>query len=390
LRQALVVLELTLTLVLLSGAGYFMHGFHKLMQRDFGWRMDHLLSGRFALPGNRYGNLAKCSSFYDRLNRELAAVPGVERSVTCDILPLGGFYNSRKVVAEGASPASGQEPVAGVNTTTPGYFDTLGMKMLRGRDFTASDRSGAPAVVIIDEALAQQFWPNENPLGKRIGGADPAHRDWMEVVGVVNDVSFPFDADSKPHLQIYRPMAQTGGSYFSVVLRTSVAPASLIDALHQAVSQVDPDLAVYQVSSVDQSLEQMSDWNNILTDGILVMAVSGLLLSTLGLYGVIAHLVAERTTEIGIRAALGAQLRDIVLLILGQGVRLTAIGMLLGIAGACALARLLSGFIPGVLGQDPLVVAGSSALLACVALLASWIPARRAARVDPAETLRAE
>ncbi|HXP60297.1 MAG TPA: FtsX-like permease family protein, partial [Dongiaceae bacterium] len=214
--------------------------------------------------------------------------------------------------------------------------------------------------------------------------------DWLEVVGVVNDVSFPFDNDTGPHLQIYRPMAQTGGNYFSVVLRTSVAPESLTAALHQAVSRVDPDLAVYQVSSVDQSLESMNDWNSILTNGVLAMAISGLLLSTLGLYGVIAQLVAERTAEIGIRAALGARLRDIVLLILGQGVRLAAIGLFLGIAGACVLARLLSAFVPGVSGQDPLVVAGSSALLACVALLASWIPARRAAKVDPAETLRAE
>ena len=390
LRHALVVIELSLTLVLLSGSGYFMRGFSKAMQRDYGWRTDHLLSGRFALPGNKYGGVEKCSAFYSRLNEELASVPGVERSVTCDILPLGGFYNSRPVVEEGTTVASGQAPVADSNTTTPGYFDVLGVKILQGRDFTALDRSGSPAVIVINQTLAQKFWPNGNPLGKRIGGADPAKRDWMEVVGVVNDVSFPFDSNTAAHLQIYRPMAQTGGNYFSVVLRTSVAPDSVADALHRAVARVDPDLAVYQVASIDHSLESIRRWNNLLANGILAMAISGLLVSTLGLYGVISQLVVERTAEIGIRVALGAQLRDIALLILGQGVRLAATGLVLGIAGAFALARLLASFMPGILGQDPLVVAASSALLVSVALLACWIPARRAARVDPAETLRAE
>ncbi|MFI5337042.1 MAG: ADOP family duplicated permease [Opitutales bacterium] len=391
LRQALVVAELSLTLVLLAGAGYFIHGVHRVMQRETGWRTDHLLSGRFALPASRYGDLEKCRSFYDRLNVELAAAPGVERSVTCDVLPLGGFYNSRGVVAEGATPVgAGQESLTFVNTATPGYFATLGMKILQGRDFTAADRPGAPAVVIIDDALARQFWPNENPLGKRIGSTDPAKRDWLEVVGVVNEVSFKFNPEPTSHLQVYRPMAQTGGNYFAVVARTSVAPESLVEALRQAVRRVDPDQAVYNISSVDQMLEGFSNSGRVLTNGLLVMAVSGLLLSTLGLYGVIAHLVLERTREIGIRVALGARVSEVVWLVLGQGVRLAALGVVLGMAGAWALARLFGSFMPGMLGQDPLVVAACSVLLFGVALLACWLPAQRAAKVDPITALRAE
>lgn len=391
LRQMLIVTELSLSLVLLAGAGYFVHGLYKLARRELGWRMDHLLTARLALPANRYGDVEKCRAFYERLNEELAAVPGVERSVVCDILPVFGFYNSRGVIAEGATaPAAGQEALADINTVTPGYFAALGMKILQGRDFTATDRPGAPAVVIVNQTLARQLWPHESPLGQRIGGPDPTHRDWLEVVGVVNEVGFNFIPLPRTHLQIYRPIAQTGGNYFSVVARTSVAPESLVGALRRAVSRVDPDQAVSRVVSAEQVLALGGSEFGILISGLLTMAVSGLLLSALGLYGVIAQLVVERTTEIGIRIALGARLRSVVWLVLRQGLRLAVVGMLLGLAGAWALARLLGSFMPGIVGQDPLVVAGCSLLLFGVTLLACWLPARRAARVDPMVALRAE
>ena len=391
LRQTLIVLEVALTLVLLSAAGYFLHGFHRLLQRETGWRTDHLLSGRLALTASQYGDPEKCRTFYDRLNAEVAALPGCEHSVTCDVLPLGGFFNSRAVVAEGAAPApAGQEPLAYINTVTPGYFEVLGMQILQGRDFTASDRPGAPAVVIIDQPLAQHFWPGESPLGKRIGGADPSHRDWLEVVGVVNEVAFKFNPNPGTHWQIYRPMAQTGGNYFAIVARTSVAPETLAEPLRHAVFRVDPDQAISDISSVDQMLASINSSGSILTNGLLVMAISGLLLSALGLYGVIANLVVERAKEIGIRVALGAQLHEVVGLVLGQGMRLAMAGMVIGVAGAWALARLLRNFMPGMLGQDPLVVAGCSVLLVSVTLAACWLPARRAARVNPIIALRTE
>jgi predicted lysophospholipase L1 biosynthesis ABC-type transport system permease subunit len=261
---------------------------------------------------------------------------------------------------------------------------------MEGRNFNEADRIGAPAVVIVDRTLAQQFWPSESALGKRIGGSDPLKRDWMEVVGVVDEVSFRLDPAPWTHLQIYRPIAQTGGNYFYVFAHTSVAPESLADALRRAVSRSDPDQAVYRVASGEQIVAHNGDGNALLTNSLLFMAVSGLLLSSLGLYGVIANLVAERTAEIGIRIALGAKLRSVVWLVLSQGARLAAIGVILGLSGAWALARVLGSLIPGQVSQYPLVVAECSLLLFSVALLACWLPARRAARVDPIQSLRAE
>jgi|CZKI01.1.fsa_nt_gi putative ABC transport system permease protein len=391
LRQTLIVLELSLTLVLLAGAGYMILGIRLVTQRTFEWRMDHLITARVALPYNRYGDVGKCAAFYDHVNEELAAVPGVEQSVVCDSLPILGFYNTQPVVAERTNlPTAGEPPNAYVNPVTPGYFEALGMKMLKGRNFYAADRIGAPAVVIVDRTLAQQFWPNENALGKRIGGSDPLKRDWMEVVGVVDEVSFRLDPTPWTHLQIYRPIAQTGGNYFYVFAHTSVAPESLADALRRAVRRADPDQAVYRVASSEQIVAHNGDGNALLTNSLLFMAVSGLLLSSLGLYGVIANLVAERTAEIGIRIALGAKLRGVVWLVLSQGARLAAIGVLLGLSGAWALARVLGSLTPGHVSQYPQVVAECSLLLFTVALLACWLPARRAARVDPIQALRAE
>ncbi len=391
LRQMLIVLELSLTLVLLAGAGYMILGIRTVTQRKLEWRLDHLITARIALPYSRYGDVKKCAAFYENVNRELAAIPGVERSVACDSLPILGFYNTQPVVAERASlPTAGEPPQAYINTMTPGYFEALGMKILEGRNFNAADRIGAPAVVIVDRTLAQQFWPNESALGKRIGGPDPLKRDWMEVVGVVDEVSFRLDPNPWTHLQIYRPIAQTGGNYFYVFSQTSVAPESLADALRRAVSRVDPDQAVYRVASGEQIVAHNGEGDTLLTNSLTFMAVSGLLLSSLGLYGVIANLVVERTSEIGIRIALGANLRSVIWLVLSQGARLAAFGVLLGLSGAWALARVLGSLIPGSVGQYPLVVAECSLLLFSIALLASWIPARRAARVDPIQSLRAE
>lgn len=391
LRQMLIVLEVALTLVLLAGAGYMLLSIRAVTQRKLEWRLDHLITARVALPYKRYADAGKCAAFYDSVNRELDSVPGVETAVACDSLPILGFYNEQPVVAERKISGTAVEPPeAYINTITPGYFEALGMKVLEGRNFSASDRIGAPAVAIVDRTLAQQFWPNESALGKRIGGSDPLKRDWMEVVGVVDEVSFRLDAAPSTHLQIYRPIAQTGGNYFYVFAKTSVAPESLADALRAAVSRVDPGQAVYRVASGEQIVAHDGDGNALLTKSLTFMAVSGLLLSSLGLYGVVANLVAERTSEIGIRIALGARLRSVIWLVLSQGARLAAFGVLLGLGGAWALARVLNSLIPGAVGQYPLVVAECSLMLFAVALLACWIPARRAARVDPIHSLRVE
>jgi len=391
LRKVLIVTEVTLTLILLSSAGEFITGFRAMLRRETGWRTDHLLSARFALPDGRYRGVEQCSQFYARLNAEVAALPGVESSATCDILPLGGFYNTRTVVPEGSSaPAEGQGPVADVNTITPGYFAALGMKLLSGRNFTDKDDRGSPAVVIVSDSLAQHLWPGASPLGRRIGGPDPAHRDWMEVVGVVPEIQFKFNPNPATHWQIYRPMAQTGGNYFAIVVRTSVPPDTLAEPLRQAVRRVDPDQAVYSVASVDQELENFTRGSSVMTNGLTVMALAGLLLSTLGLYGVVASLVSERTNEIGVRMAMGARSGEVVWLILRQGARLALLGIALGSAGAWGAGRLIASMLAGVESQGAVVVTLCALLLGAVTLLACWLPARRAAKVDPMTALRAE
>lgn len=390
LREGLVMAELSLTLVLMSAAGYFLHGIYELTHRDLGWREDHLLTARFALPAARYGDVDKCAQFYSRLNTELAAVPGVRASVTCDIIPLWGFFNQRAVVPEGAAnDAKGKESMSYVNTTTPGYFDALGMKLLQGRDFTAADRSGSPAVVIVNQTLAQQLWPNENPIGKRLGSSDPAKRDWMEIVGVVNDVGFLMNPNPPTKFQIYRPMAQTGGNYFAVVAHTSVPAHTLADELRRAVERVDPDLAAYQVASIEQLVETSGSGTALIVNGIIFMAVASLLLSAIGIYGLVSNLVVERTREIGIRIALGARLRTVVWMVLRHGLRLAAIGIVGGSLGAVALAAILGTIMPGI-RQDPPIVGGGAVMLFGIMLVACWLPARRAARVDPMVALRAE
>jgi len=243
---------------------------------------------------------------------------------------------------------------------------------------------------VVSDSLAQHLWPGQDPIGKRLGSADPAHRDWLEVVGVVEEIHFKFNPNPGTHWQIYRPMAQTGGNYFAVVVRTSVPPETVGKALQEAVRRVDPDQAIYGVISVDQMLESFSRGSSLMTNGLLVMAISGLLLSTLGLYAVVGSLVSERTNEIGVRMALGAATVDVVGMILRQGARLALLGIALGVAGAWGLGRVLASAMPGIEGASLAVVPACAAFLAVVTLLACWLPARRAARVDPTTALRAE
>jgi predicted permease len=319
-------------------------------------------------------------------------VPGVISSALCDTLPTYGFFNAYAVSAVGAVPAAdGAQQSAYFNPVTLDYFATLGMKIRQGRNFNNADRDNSQPVVIINRALAERFWPNENPIGKHITTPlSPDSRWQVEVVGVVNDVSFSANPYPRTRLQMYFPISQKGGNYLYLAVRTSVAPESLSDAARRAVSRIDPDLALTRVASVDQISVQNGASVALLTSGLMFIAAAGLVLSALGLYGVIANLVTERTSEIGIRIALGAQPRDVVGLVLGQGIRLAAFGLSIGLIGAWILARILGSYMPGVLGQDPMVVISCSLLLLGVTLLACWLPVLRATKVDPIVALRCE
>jgi predicted permease len=276
---------------------------------------------------------------------------------------------------------------------TPRYFETMGLRLRQGRLFTSADTTNRPNVVIINEAMARRFWPDESPLGKRIGGADRANPDpeWQEIVGVVNDIRFPGNLSRPDTLwQIYRPLAQEPRPAVVVELRTVGAPENLAGALRHAVAEIDPDLPVNELEATRKMVDRMLEHFTLAGAFLAAFAVLGLVLAALGIYGVISYFVAQRTSEIGIRVALGAQMRDVLWMVLNKGLLLSFLGVLLGLGGAFAVARLLSAAAPELNAQDPLAFVGVIGALIVVTFFACWLPARRACKIDPMEALRCE
>jgi predicted permease len=390
-RSALIVAQFSLALVLLAGAGSFLQGVSKSLSRELGWKPDHLLQCVLNPPQARYASEPQVYSFYKRLEERLATLPGVENVAVGWTIPVFQFLTTQRFIVEGhAPPAAGREPSAYVTGVSPSYMDTLGVKMLAGRAFTEADRPGATRVAIIDESMAAALFPNENPLGRRIGGMNPSDRGWMQVVGVIPDLQYPVGIGvPATRFQVFQPLAQNTWNYETVVVRSS-DPEKLADPVRRVIADLDPDIPVQTLGTVQQLISTYSGLGMV--SGILIsFAVLGLFLASLGIYGVIARLVVQRTPEIGVRLALGAQPRDAVWLVLGSGIRLVLAGTCFGILGSYGLGALLRAIFPDMLGGSSLsVLAGVSSLLVAVALLACWLPARRAARVDPLVALRSE
>jgi predicted permease len=380
-----------LAVVLLAGTGLFVRGLQRFTHRDPGWKVDGLLTARLNLPPSKYSSNAHRQAFFKQLNERLQSLPGVERAALSWSIPIWAFATSGTFSVEDHNVPVGQEPNRFLEAVTPEYFDTLGIRLRQGRAFTSADATNAPAVAIINEAMARRYWPNENPIGKRIGGTDAANPNWQEIVGVVNDVK-PSGNLATPHtrLQVYRPLAQAPRSFATIVLRTAGSPNSLANALRQAVREMDPDLPVFEIGTAREQTERMLANFSLVGWMLGGSAFLGLLLAALGLYGVLAHIVAQRTNEMGIRFALGAQVRDVFWLILGSGLRVSAAGLLIGLAGAFALERLLISIAPELPVHDPAALGWVAVTLLATALVACWLPARRAAKVDPMEALRYE
>lgn len=379
-QQTLVVVEVALALVLLAGAGLVINGVHGFTAMDPGWRVAGLTIGRLNLPDSKYPNAAAQQTFITRLQDRLAAIPGYEKAAIAWNVPVTGFNSAGNVDIEGleASPRN-RQALRFFNGVTPDYFEILGMRLITGRYFTAADTADRPAVVIINEALARAYWPNESPLGHRIGSE--------EIVGVVNDVRFPADpSEPVTRFQTYRPFAQDPKNYLAIVLLGNVS----VDALRKAVAEVDSDLPLNKPGLV--STEIATALGNIAVGGWIFATFAGLGLSlaALGIYGVIAGFVVRRTHEIGVRMALGAQVREVLALVVGKGLRLASLGAVLGLAGAFGLGRVLISVAPELKSNHPLTILFVASILIGVALVASWLPARRAARVDPMVALRTE
>jgi predicted permease len=396
-RQALIVCELALALILLTGASYFVRGMQRVSHADMGWKPEGITTASLVLPYNgAYSSDAQCRAFYDKLQAKLEGLPGVQGAAIATYIPITGFWRNESIAAEGRPPvAHGTEPLAYFDSVSPGYFSTLGIHVERGRGFTDADRPATMRVAVVNEAMAKVMWPGQDPVGKRFQDVDPQRSAWLEVVGVINDVHPTLDLVQAPttRFQVYIPLAQVQSGFahwLNVAIRSTAPGTTLTQALRAAMLQIDPDQPISAVVSAPEGIEQLMRGFTLTGELLSAFSFIGLVLSAVGIYGVIANLVAQRTAEIGIRMALGAQSGDVLWMILAQGLRLSAIGAAIGLACSWGLVRVLDSILPAIPGGDPAAVALMACVLAAVALVACWLPAQRAARVDPMIALRSD
>jgi putative ABC transport system permease protein len=407
LRSLLVVAEIALSLVLLVGAGLMMRSFLHLQQVNSGFNPEGVLTMSIGLPGAKYRTPEQRIAFFQQLLERVRTTPGVQSAGTNSGLPLAGSNWGRSLTVEGFPVLSvGEAPAINHCVISPGYFKTMGIPILRGRDFDEHDVAPPKApqaavrgdtmpaatkgVTIIDERLAREYWPDQDPIGKRIRFGPPEDNEpWHEIVGVVGEVKHQ-RLDASTRKSVYLPHAQMpiGGSRLAI--KTEGRPESLIGAVRNQVRELDPDLPVTRIMTMSEVVAR-SVWQQRLYTALFgVFAAVALILATVGIYGVMSYAVTQRTREIGLRMALGAQRTDVLKLVVGHGVVVTAIGITLGLASAIALTRLMSSLLFSVSATDPLTFSVVSVVLAGVALGACLVPARRAAQVDPMVALRYE
>jgi predicted permease len=390
-RHTLIVGQFALALILLAGAGLVIGNFRHMLEREIGWNQHSLIQGVVSLPQTKYATPAQTYAFYTHLLERLRGLPGAENATIGWTLPVYTMLTTRGFVVEGRPPPeSGHEPLAYVNGVMPSYFATLQIRLLAGRNFTDADNATAKPVVIINESMAKALFPQQNPVGKRIGSTDPANRGWAEIVGVMPDLRNALSVlvPASPFM-VFRPLAQETWNYVSFAVRAPAAE-TLATPIRQLVAELDRDLPVQQLNTVDETVKLASAGFQMVNTILVIFASLGLFLAALGLYGTIARVVAQRMPELGIRVALGAQPGDVVWLVLRTGVILTGIGAAIGVAGSFALAHVLASLTPEPGPVQPGPIAIVAAVLVAVALVAAWIPARRATRVDPLVALRAE
>ena len=391
LQHGLIITQFATAVILLASAAGFVRGADRLVTSNPGWDQHQIVQAVLNLPPTRYASPAQTYGFYEQLAERVAALPGAEGATVGWTLPVFVFLTTRTLVVEGqAPPTPGHEPVAYINAVMPSWLPTLGMKVSSGRNFTANDRLGSVPVVIINASMARALFPNADPIGHRLGSTDPKNPAWAEIVGVVPDIGFAVGAVPKTTpFQVLRPLAQETWNYVTVAVRTRT-PDALTEPLRQAIAALDPNLVPQQLGSMKEVTKLVTASADMMTTILVCFALLGLFLAALGLYGVIARVVVQRTPEIGVRVALGAQSNDVVWLVLRTGLRLTLLGTGIGLFGAVLIGWGLSQVLPNSSTLETLLNAAVAAILIPVGLLACWLPARRAARVDPMVALRAE
>jgi len=390
LNDAFVVSQFALSLMLLIGAGLLLRSLRNLLEVDPGFRPENVLVARISLPSPAYRE-PQIAAFQTRIVPRLAGLPGVRAVALTTTAPFSHGNNQQEFVVRGHEPAPSQPiPVASARLVTPGYFAAVGTRLLRGREFDDRDREGSPLVGIVDESLARRYWADGNAVGAQIRlGNLSSTNPWVTVVGVVASVRHGNLAKEPDHY-LYAPLAQLPAGQMDIVVRTSVDPVGLAPAIRHEVVALDPALPVYDVHTLEQAVSRSLGTYQITNRLLASFALAALLLAAIGIYGVTALNVSQRVNEFGIRLALGARPGDVRALVLGRGMRLVLAGVAIGIAGAAALARLLGSILFGVKPLDPLTFGALAAALAAVALVACYLPARRATATDPLVALRYE
>ncbi|MCI0491299.1 MAG: ABC transporter permease [Blastocatellia bacterium] len=392
----LVVAEMALSMVLLVGAGLLINSFLRLQNVDPGFKPENALTMMLSLPQAKYGEPHSQAAFFQQTLQRISTLEGVAEVGAVTDLPFSGSRSRSSFIIEGRSPENESvQWAADVRMVSPGYFSAMGIRLLRGRDLTDRDAKESPGAAVINQTMAERFWPGEDAIGKRIAMGSPEEIAlygkpfWREVVGIVGDIKHQrLDLANEP--EMYFSYLQMPAPSMVLVVRGTDDSGKLIGAIRSAVQSVDPDQPVSRVMMMDERLAQSISNERLNTWLLAALAALALALAAVGIYGVMSYAVTRSTREIGIRMALGARASDVLRLIVGQGLKLTLLGVTIGAAGAWALTRFMSSLLYEVTATDPLTFAGVSALLVIVALTACYLPARRATRVDPMVALRYE
>jgi predicted permease len=389
-RKALVVAEIGLALVLLAGAGLLVRSMARVLSVELGFNPDQLLTMRISLPEDAYTGPRR-QAVYDACLARLGALPGVRSAALTNSLPIDGAkWLSVFIAADKPVPPRPELPSAAMIPVSANYLEVMGIRLIRGRGFTSTDTGISSHVTIVNESLARRIWPGEDPIGKRLKQGFPEDQSpWREVIGVVADVKLR-GAERDVFMQAYLPFAEFTPSSMYLVMRTTGDPLQAVAAVERTIHTIEKDLPIFSIRSMDQLLGNSLEQRRLMLMLLVGFAVLALLLATIGIYGVISYTVRQHTHELGVRMALGAQTGDVLKLVLAQGLKLVLLGIVIGLPAALALTRLMETLLFGVHPADPVTFVVITLLLMGVALLACYIPARRATKVDPMVALKYE
>lgn len=391
LRSFLIVAEITFTLILLISSGLFIKSFIKLQKVETGFKSDNVLIATISLPKTKYPENEQRVAFYQQLLANISNIPGVESVAASSRLPLQSSGNQTVFSLEGFPLDNANLPLTEFTIVSPSYFNTLGLRLLKGRVFTEQDTKDSLQVIIIDERFAKRYWPNQDPIGKRVkGGSRESEDPWMEIVGVVGNIRYDELTSDNNLIQMYRPYYQNPFGRINLAVKTIGDPLAYTKAIRSQVLALDKEQPIYDVKAMSQLLDSTIAPEKLVFILLGLFALVALVLASVGIYGVISYSVSQRTHEIGVRMALGAQPQQVMEMMIKQGMALALIGIALGLLGAFAFTRVITSLLYEVSATDPSIFILSAIFLALVSLLACYLPARRATKVDPLIALRYE